>query len=241
MVKKDPFEKIKAEREKRLKELNRNRDSYLSSDKKESKKLQSSLNKKILDRQKETEEISKEIYNTLNPKEIKGNVIEYRKNVEKAVKAYKDMVINSVKDDKINFADNNSLVPGGVYMFNYYPKYYSSLVEFDPNPVIIYISEGKKQGNIYGLNFKYINPTTRKLLLTSYVNDRKTLTENDDLLINTSLFEEAKKRRNLKYMFHEYIFSGPYLIGNFKRLSPKGYENIINLPNTILPGGKGII
>lgn len=201
----------------------------------------SELEKKIEARQKDNYKLAKEIYNTIDPASIKGNLVEYQKRVKQAVDTFKQLQVNTIKDDKINFEEDNKLIVGGVYMFSYYPKYFNQLVEFDPNPVIIYLGEGSKRGNIYGLNFRYLKPTTRKRLLLDFVSNRKSLTSNDELLIETSVFEAAKKQRSLKDMFHEYILSGPYLIGEIKRLSVKGYENIIDLPNTILPGGKGYV
>lgn len=227
---------IRKNREKRLRD-NRNRDKKKLADEKRNRK-RSPLVAARLEREKTTMKISKEIYNIINPKEIKGNFLEYRKRVDQAVKSYKQMSISSIKDDKLNFEKSGGFVPGGVYMYFYDPKYVERLEVYDPNPVIIYISEGSKTGNIFGLNMRYLNATTRKKLLTQFVENRTSLKEGDEFRLDTEVFEKARKNRNLKIMFREYIMSSPHLVGEVKRISAKGFENLIDLPNTIIPGLK---
>ena len=96
-------------------------------------------------------------------------------------------------------------LPGRMYMYYYDPKHKDELPYYDRFPLTMMV--GPAQDGFYGLNFHYIRPETRGILLDKLmsVSTNKRYNENTKLRINYEILSSTTRHREFKPCFKHYL------------------------------------
>jgi hypothetical protein len=96
-------------------------------------------------------------------------------------------------------------LPGRMYMYFYDPKGKEQLPYYDRFPLTMMV--GPAQGGFYGLNFHYLNPVTRGVLLDKLMSvaSNKRYNENTKLKINYEILSATTRYREFKPCFKHYL------------------------------------
>lgn len=96
-------------------------------------------------------------------------------------------------------------LPGRMYQYFYDPKGKEQLPYYDRFPLTMMV--GPAPGGFYGLNFHYINPVTRGVLLDKLMSvaSNKRYNENTKLKINYEILSATTRYREFKPCFKHYL------------------------------------
>ena len=128
--------------------------------------------------------------------------------------------------DKDNLSPNAHI--GRMYMFNYNPKTKEKLPYYDRFPLVIPIEP--YNNGFLGLNFHYLNPKYRIVLLNALMQlaSDKSLGENAKIRATYKLLSKSTKYKWFKPTLKRYLNS--HVQSNFLKISPSDWDMAIFLP-----------
>lgn len=127
----------------------------------------------------------------------------FEERTQRAINWYKSRVLELLGSRKIEPTDivkdtsrNSPPEIGGMFMFQYDPKHKETLPYYDTNPLVLVIDQN--QDGFMGLNFHYIRPVHRTILLNAlYVYETYSI-QHEETVINIS-YDVLKSASSLRY------------------------------------------
>lgn len=117
---------------------------------------------------------------------------------------------------------------GNLYMYFYDPKHRKDLPYYDAFPLVMVVEPAK--GGFYGLNFHYLHPATRAVLLDKLItiSGKKNLTQRTKLALTYELLRDTAKLKEYKPCFKRYLTS--QIEGRMMKVPPEHWETVLFLP-----------
>lgn len=119
-------------------------------------------------------------------------------------------------------------INGNMFLFDYDAKWKEKLPYWDMKPIIFPLGQAK--GGFYGLNFHYLPPDQRAILLNAMTTHLQTgdSPELYKLLVNYKILSANPQRfPGFENCVKHYLSMNA---GNFERIDPRDWEHVVMLP-----------
>lgn len=140
--------------------------------------------------------------------------------------------LNTIQPQKLMRSDIGEFVTridiGSMYLFMYEPKLAEKLPYYDTVPVVVVFR--KVPDGFYGLNFHYLPPLQRMLLLDRMMQlvQDKSITENSRMLVTWRLLNNAARYPGVNVAVKRYLYE--QVGSRLMRIFPKDWRKTIMLP-----------
>lgn len=131
---------------------------------------------------------------------------EIRKWMQGKIAEYSRINVNTILRSNPEYL-KNTILPGYMYLYGYYPKYWETLPVYDRFPLVFPFR--KVEGGFIGLNMHYLPPMGRARLMDALydVVNNQNYDETTRLRINYSILSSSSKFKLFEPCVHRYLSS----------------------------------